>query len=140
MMYNDTYGMFMRLPDGREIIKINSCLSYQQMRFTWAHEICHSITTTGPVTLECRASFDEEQLCSQFARHLLVPDEVLSRECARLGHPENNRFGALAELFQVTKELMGERLKETGLDRPQVSQEGRRSALKVFKDLGVEWP
>lgn len=138
-MCNDIMGVFVRLSDGQEFIKLNAGLSPEQLRFTWAHEIAHSIMTTGPVTILTRTTFGEEQICSHFARNLLVPESVLQSECERLGHPENNRFGTLVELFGVSSDLMSERLEECGANRRQISREGRKSAIEVYKALGVKY-
>lgn len=133
---NDVFGMFVRTPQGNAVIVLNAGLPLNLLRFTWAHEIGHAISTKGTTIHRYRAGFLEEQLCSQFARHLLVPSPVLIAECERLGHPGHNRFGALREIFEVSSELLGDRLIESGMDRRKpVCREGRIAAVSLTKEF-----
>jgi Zn-dependent peptidase ImmA (M78 family) len=130
---NDLTGIFARADDSTETIVLNSGLLYVDMRWTWAHEIGHSIITVEPVSVDHRPTWDEEQLCNEFARHLLVPSEVLRAECIRLGHPKQNRIGTLAELFGVTRDVVRDRLRDIGMHRVTAPPPARREALRDFK-------
>jgi len=104
-------GFVLRLPKGQH--------QYRQ-RFSIAHEIGHTffydIDSNPPVRLISQASLGaispkEEDICSAFARELLMPHELMVDELSRLS--VTNKLVALvdlASLYRVSAEVMTRRL------------------------------
>lgn len=115
---NDAHGVFIRLPDGRKIVKLCDGLPYEASRMVLAHELSHCIYTKSVSYAHKTVgacSDAEERLCDELAINLLMPELHLRREAARLNHPAVNKVGTLKVLFGVSYDIMRRRLRELHL-------------------------
>ena len=104
-------GFILRLREGQHLFR---------QRFSIAHEIGHTffydINKNPPVRLISRISSGvlspkEEDICSAFARELLIPRELISRELFKLS--DNNKLRVILDLgsrYEVSAEVMTRRL------------------------------
>jgi Zn-dependent peptidase ImmA (M78 family) len=104
-------GFILRIQEGQNLFR---------QRFSIAHEIGHTffydINKNPPVRLISQVSSGvlspkEEDICSAFARELLIPRELIDRELFKLS--DNNKLMAILDLgnrYGVSAEVMTRRL------------------------------
>lgn len=118
-------GVYVRLPDGRGRIGLNSIYTKPISRrsFTFAHEIGHHLLSRriNPgkqlffVDTSKQASSITEKACDRFAALLLMPEDLIRHHYSELEHNPENRLSILAERFGVSAWAMRRRLRELGL-------------------------
>ena len=127
---DDISGFILRQPGGQAIIGVNTLHHPNRQRFTIAHEIGHFVlhrhdevhVDRALIKLRDRASSKgedpEEVEANGFAAELLIPEDFLSTDLARLTLVDlldDRRMQQLARRYQVSVQAMTNRLVSMGL-------------------------
>jgi len=113
----NVFGLIMKDHDN-VLIYVNKKNAYVRRRFTIAHELGHyflhheNSNEFGYMDLRSTKRTHEETEANRFAEELLMPEDELRLEHAKLMFPTAER---LSEIFQVSKQAMKYRLSRLGL-------------------------
>jgi Zn-dependent peptidase ImmA (M78 family) len=126
MPKTEVRGFSISGPGGPPAIVLNTADTEPGRIFTLFHEYCHVLMGTGGICLpstaiERHSLQGRELYCNRFAGAVLVPEEVLSAmpEALKLGTsaetPTDAQISAVAGVFNVSKQVLWYRLRDTGL-------------------------
>jgi hypothetical protein len=112
------HGKLLVSPSGFSIV-VSTRISGTHARFVIAHEICHTffydLSKTPPVLGFEKTSENQEVLeglCSEGARHILMPDKEFREWCSKISFPNGKAILGGMNKFLVSAELLIRRLRE----------------------------